>query len=309
MSAQSRRLPIGMPRPNASASVQLSKRATNRYFTTPVRGVLCLICATKNSSHCARGASNARSASCIDPSRSASVTIFMPICRRNSTPSCTLIRRKRSNRWGARVGKRIKKRLKRFHPASEPTLTRQRSATDLDKGKIGLIAWAFYDWANSAFPTIILTFLFASYFTRQVARDEALGSALWGNTVAAAEIAVAVAGPVLGAIADQTGRNKRWLAAFTLICLTATTLLWFVLPSPQYLWFGLALVGIGIFGSDCANIFYNEMLPRIAAPEQVGRWSGWSWGMGYAGGLVCLVISLFVFVEPIGPWIQLDRQS
>jgi UMF1 family MFS transporter len=188
-------------------------------------------------------------------------------------------------------------------------LHRQRSATGFGEDRIGLIAWAFYDWANSAFPTIVLTFLFASYFTRQVAPDEALGSALWGNTVAAAEIAVAVAGPIMGAIADQTGRNKRWLAAFTLICLAATSLLWFVLPAPQYLWLALALVGIGIFGSDCANIFYNAMLPRIAAPEQVGRWSGWSWGMGYAGGLVCLVISLFVFVEPVRPWIELERQS
>ena len=175
--------------------------------------------------------------------------------------------------------------------------------------KAGLLAWAFYDWANSAFPTVILTFLFASYFTRHVAPDEALGSALWGNTVAAAEISVAAAGPLMGAIADQTGRNKRWLAVFTLLCAAATSLLWFVLPSPQFLWFALGIVGVGVFASECGQIFYNAMLPRLVGPQQVGRWSGWSWGMGYAGGLVCLVIALLVFVEPAHPWIELDRQS
>jgi MFS-type transporter involved in bile tolerance (Atg22 family) len=88
----------------------------------------------------------------------------------------------------------------------------------------GLAAWAFYDWANSAFPTVILTFVFASYFTREVAPNEALGATFWGNAVAAAEISVAVLGPMLGAIADQTGKNKRWLAAFTLLCAISTAL-------------------------------------------------------------------------------------
>jgi MFS transporter, UMF1 family len=176
------------------------------------------------------------------------------------------------------------------------------------RGRVGIIAWAFYDWANSAFPTVILTFVFPSYFTRQVARDEALASALWGNTVAAAEISVAVAGPVLGAIADQTGRSKRWIGVFTLLCVASTALLWFVNPSPQSVWLALALVGVGAFASDGAQIFYNAMLPRLVDAGQVGRWSGWSWAMGYAGGLACLVISLIVFVTPVYPWIALDRQ-
>ena len=181
------------------------------------------------------------------------------------------------------------------------------STSEVPRGssdRVGIIAWAFYDWANSAFPTVILTFVFASYFTRRVAPDEALGSALWGNTVAAAEISVAVVGPMLGAIADQMGRNKLWIAAFTLLCAASAGLLWFVNPSPQSVWLALALVGIGVFASDCALIFYNAMLPRLAVPEEVGRWSGWSWGMGYAGGLLCLVISLFVLLKPVHPWIE-----
>ena len=173
----------------------------------------------------------------------------------------------------------------------------------------GLAAWALYDWANSAFPTIILTFVFASYFTRQVAPNETLGTTLWGNTVAIAEISVALAGPVFGAIADQMGKHKRWLAAFTFLCVTSTALLWFVQPSPRSLWLALALVGFGIFAADCGQIFYNAMLPRLAAPDEVGRWSGWSWGMGYGGGLSCLTIALFAFVEPAHSWLDFDRQA
>jgi UMF1 family MFS transporter len=173
----------------------------------------------------------------------------------------------------------------------------------------GLAAWAFYDWANSAFPTVILTFVFASYFTREVAPNEALGATLWGNAVAAAEISVAVLGPILGAIADQTGKNKRWLAAFTLLCIISTALLWFVRPSSQSLWFAIVFLSLGVFALDCGQIFYNAMLPRLVAPELVGRWSGWGWAMGYAGGLLCLVIALFVFVQPAHSWVEFDLQS
>ena len=69
------------------------------------------------------------------------------------------------------------------------------------------------------------------------------------------------------------------------------------------------MLGIGLFALDCGQIFYNAMLPRIVAPEQLGRWSGWGWAMGYAGGLVCLAISLLVFVQPHRDWIDFDRQS
>ena len=149
---------------------------------------------------------------------------------------------------------------------------------------VRLIAWALYDAANSAFTTVIITFVFASYFTRQVASDEAAGTLLWGNAVAAGELSVALAGPILGAIADQTGMNKRWLAGFTFLCVAATALLWFVRPSPESTSFALLLVAIGVFASDCGLIFYNAMLPRLADAAHIGRWSGWSWGWAMQAG-------------------------
>lgn len=171
------------------------------------------------------------------------------------------------------------------------------------------MSWAFYDWANNAYATVIQTFVFAAYFTRQVAENETVGSAQWGNTIGTAGLIVAVCGPILGAIADQSGRRKPWIAAFTLLCVMATALLWFVKPSPDYVVLALLLVWLGTLGSEFAMIFYNAMLGTLAKRERLGRWSGWGWSMGYVGGLLCLVIALFAFVRADDPWLGLDRQA
>ncbi|MBF0250623.1 MAG: MFS transporter, partial [Alphaproteobacteria bacterium] len=64
-------------------------------------------------------------------------------------------------------------------------------------------AWAVYDWANSAFPTVVVTFVFAAYYTKAVAADPVSGAAEWGRAMAASAFAVALVGPVLGAVADR----------------------------------------------------------------------------------------------------------
>ncbi|MGH7252663.1 MAG: MFS transporter, partial [Nitrospiraceae bacterium] len=149
----------------------------------------------------------------------------------------------------------------------------------------GLVSWAFYDWGSSAFATVIQTFVFAVYFTRHVAENETVGSVQWGNTLSAAAIVVAIGGPILGAMADQGGRRKPWIAGFTALCVGATALLWFVRPALEYVWLALLLVWLGTIGEEFAAIFYNAMLPNLTGPDRLGRWSGWGWSLGYAGGL------------------------
>ncbi len=166
-----------------------------------------------------------------------------------------------------------------------------------------------YDWANNAFAALIQTFVFAAYFTRQVAENETLGTAQWGNTLGIAGLTVAVAGPVIGAMADQGGRRKPWLGTFTVLCVVSTALLWFVRPSPDYVILALVLVGLGTLGSEFANLFYNAMLPGLAPSGRLGRWSGWGWSLGYAGGLLCLLIALFGFIKADDPWFALDRSD
>lgn len=157
-------------------------------------------------------------------------------------------------------------------------------------------------------PTLIQTFLFAAYFTRAVAENETLGTAYWGNTIGIAGLIVAFGGPVLGAIADQTGRRKPWIMVFTWLCVVATALLWFVRPATEYVWLALALVGVGTLSAEFAFVFYNAMLPGLAAPARLGRWSGWGWAMGYLGGLLCLLLALLGFVSEEA-WFELPRDD
>ena len=172
-----------------------------------------------------------------------------------------------------------------------------------------LFSWALYDWANSSFFAVIQTFVFATYFISSVAENDTIGSTQWGNTIAAAGLVVALVGPFLGAIADQLGRRKPWIFGFSLICILATAGLWWVAPSNSYLLLALILIFLGTVGSECAIIFYNAMLPGLVSEQKMGRWSGWAWGLGYAGGLVCLVIALFVFIQVELPPFGLDKAA
>lgn len=182
-------------------------------------------------------------------------------------------------------------------------------------GKIGekpaskgaLFSWAMYDWANSSFFAVIQTFVFATYFIQSVAENDIIGSRQWGNVISAAGLVIALTGPFLGAIADQMGRRKPWILTTSLICIIATGGLWFVEPSNAYLFLALVLIFISTVGSEIAIIFYNAMLPNLVGNDKMGRWSGWAWGLGYAGGLVCLVVALFIFIDVDQPPFSLDK--
>jgi UMF1 family MFS transporter len=175
--------------------------------------------------------------------------------------------------------------------------------------KRGQIAWALYDWANSAFAAVIVTFVFATYFSQAVAADEVIGTAQWGWAMTVSALIAAVLGPTLGAIADAGGRRKPWIFVFTWLCIVATALLWYVEPNPAWVLFALILIAVANLGLDMAGVFYNAMLTDLAREERMGRLSGWAWGLGYFGGLSCLVIALFMFVQTDQPLFGLDKET
>lgn len=175
--------------------------------------------------------------------------------------------------------------------------------------RTALVAWCLFDWANSAFPTIIVTFVFAAYFANAVAPNPELGTALWGQANSLLALAAAVFAPLLGAIADQGGRRKPWLLMLSLVCILATASLWFVRPDPSSMVFALVAYGVAGLGFELGLVFYNAMLPELAPPNKVGRISGWGWGIGYLGGLSCLIVSLLLFVQPDPSLFGLDRDS
>lgn len=167
-----------------------------------------------------------------------------------------------------------------------------------------IVAWSLFDWANSSFSTIIITFVFATYFTTQIASDKIIGTMQWGYAITIAGIIVALLSPILGAIADYNGKRKRWLLVFTYLSIVATSLLWFAKPFPDYVLMTLGYVIIATVGFEFSMVFYNAMLPEIAPKTHIGRVSGWAWGIGYAGGLVSLIICLFVFVYDKPAWLD-----
>jgi UMF1 family MFS transporter len=170
-------------------------------------------------------------------------------------------------------------------------------------------SWCLYDWANSPYITIVVTFVFSAYFAGAIAPNEAVGTAQWGVMFSLGAIVTALLSPALGAIADKGGRRKPWLAAFTFVIAACSAALWWAYPDPGSTAFVLAAIGLSIVVFEISMGFYNAMLPGLVKPHYLGRVSGWGWALGYLGGLVCLVISVYGFIEATPPPFGLDKAS
>ncbi len=177
------------------------------------------------------------------------------------------------------------------------------------KDRRGLFSWCLYDWANSAFPTVVITFVFATYFTSSVAVDKVSGTAHWGYAMSLSALAVAIAAPIFGAMADKGGGRKPWLGFFTALCIALSAALWLIEPDPSFALMALVLVGMANFAFETGMVFYNAMLPGLAPHSHVGRVSGWGWGLGYFGGLICLALTLVGLVQPQTPWFGLEKET
>lgn len=175
--------------------------------------------------------------------------------------------------------------------------------------KRALIAWCLYDWANSPFPAIILTFVFSVYFTEKVAANPIIGTALWGQMIAISGLIIAFLSPILGAISDYQNQRKPWVILFTFICIIAAALLWFAYPNKDSTFYTLFCVGLGLVSLEVAMVFYNAMLKDLVSLQYIGRASGFGWGLGYIGGLSCLFIALFGLIENTPSFLNASRES
>ncbi len=160
-------------------------------------------------------------------------------------------------------------------------------------------SWAFYDFANSSFTTLIVTFIYATYFTKGIAANENLGTEQWSIAVTITAVIVAVLSPYLGAIADRGGYRRRFLLATTVVGVLGSIVLFF--PQQGQVLFALTVFIIANVAFELGMVFYNAYLPDIAPPQKIGRISGYGWGLGYLGGLLCLVVALFAFVQTETP--------
>lgn len=161
-------------------------------------------------------------------------------------------------------------------------------------------AWIFFDWAAQPYFTLITTFVFAPYFATYVASTPAEGQSLWGFATAAAGLLIALMSPVLGAIADASGRRKPWIAVFGALLVIGSCLMWIGRPGdpgvilPLLIAYAIATVGV-----EFATVFNNAMMPSLVPPEKIGRLSGTGWATGYIGGILSLILVLgFLAANP-----------
>jgi len=154
-----------------------------------------------------------------------------------------------------------------------------------------IASWCLYDFANSAFTTLIVTFIFSEFFVRVIVGDSVQGTVLWTRAVNISAIIIALSMPVLGAIADSSGRKKTFLAVTTVQALAFTATLFFMGPGMVML--AAVLFVVANVGFEGTQAFYNAFLPEIATRDNIGRISGYGWAAGYVGGgLLALLIAL-----------------
>ncbi|HVV43321.1 MAG TPA: MFS transporter [Nitrobacter sp.] len=159
--------------------------------------------------------------------------------------------------------------------------------------RAAVASWIMFDWAAQPYFTLITTFVFAPYFATFVAPTPAQGQSLWGFATGAAGLVIALASPVLGAIADASGRRKPWIAAFGALLVIGSSLMWIGKPGDAHLIPPLLTAyGIATIGVEFATVFNNAMMPSLVPPEKIGRLSGTGWATGYVGGILSLVLVL-----------------
>jgi UMF1 family MFS transporter len=167
--------------------------------------------------------------------------------------------------------------------------------------------WYFFDWASQPYNTLLLTFIFGPYFAQTAAgalvadgmapeAARAQAQALWGYGLTASGVLIAVLAPLLGGIADRSGRRMPWVRGFSALYVIGATGLWWTAPEEFSVLWALVFFGIGLIGMEFATIFTNACLPDLH-PDRAerGRISGSGWAFGYLGGVLALALMLLLF--------------
>lgn len=154
--------------------------------------------------------------------------------------------------------------------------------------KRGIWGWMFFDWAAQPFFTVVTTFIFGPYFVSRMAADPAMGQAAWGYGIAISGLFIAILSPVLGSIADQTGRRKPWIGFFAIIKILSLCMLWFAEPGSNLI-VPLIFFSLASIAAEFSIVFNDSMMPRLVARQDIGRVSNLAWGLGYFGGMIVLI--------------------
>lgn len=160
--------------------------------------------------------------------------------------------------------------------------------------KKAIRSWVLYDWANSTYVTTVMAAVLPVYYASVAASDLApnIRTAYWSYTTSISLFIVAILGPILGAMADYSGRKKKFLITFMLIGVIASLFLYFVREGD---WLMASIIYIaGGIGFSGANVFYDSLLPHVANKEEIDQVSSRGFAIGYLGGGILLAINLLM---------------
>jgi UMF1 family MFS transporter len=158
-----------------------------------------------------------------------------------------------------------------------------------------IFGWAMFDFANSSYTTVIVTVVFSVIFPRLIvgdAPDYRMGNLLWSVALSVSYGLVVLTAPVLGAIMDFRAAKKRFLFGSYVLTVMATAVLYFV--SPGHVWLAVALIVMSNYGFAVGESFTSSFLPDLGPTEELGKISGFAWGLGYVGGVACTALVLGV---------------
>lgn len=189
------------------------------------------------------------------------------------------------------------------HPSSE------LASGPAVSNKAQILAWASWDWGSAAFNAVMTTFVFTVYLTSQAFGGGDSASAALGAALAVAGVVIALLAPVTGQRSDAGGRRKLWLGVNSAAVAVLTALCFFVFPQPGFLLLGVSLIALGNIFFEFAGVNYNAMLAQVSTPNNIGKVSGFGWGMGYLGGIVALLVVLQLFVQPSFQWFGASTEN
>lgn len=153
-----------------------------------------------------------------------------------------------------------------------------------------IFGWAMFDVANSSYTTVVITVIYAKFFTENVVPPgSSTRDSYWSLAIVLSTVLALALSPLVGAICDKTGRKKVYLLGTTVACSISTAAL--ALVGPGDLAAGVALVAVSNAAFMLSESFCASFLPELATEKTMGKISGLGWGMGYFGGLASIYLA------------------
>jgi UMF1 family MFS transporter len=173
-------------------------------------------------------------------------------------------------------------------------LSAKKTTKIRDKEKFKVFVWALFDLAHTSYSIVVITFIYAVYFKQVIFEGKPVGDFFWSLCTGISMLITAFISPILGAIADYSAGRKRFLLFFSIICIIATALLYFIGKGDVF--YGMLFFIIANIGYQAGVVFYDSFLPDITAPKNYGRVSGYGFAMGYLGSLITLAF-VYPFIK------------